>query len=252
MSAEILSPDALEAALRAIGEERYHDRHPFHRRLHSGRCSVDEVRAWALNRYCYQRVIPLKDAAILARMESTELRRVWRQRLLDHDGEIGDAPEGGLRRWLALTDGLGLERGYVTSMQGALPAVRFACEAYVHFVRERTILEAVASSLTEMFSPRIIAERVSGMLAHYPFVSEDTLRYFDHRLSEAPRDADFALDYVRRHAAMPETQALAMDALRFKCAMLWSQLDAVEHVYVNGAPAPGAWAPGVALARAAA
>lgn len=252
MSAEILSPEALEAALRAIGEERYHDRHPFHRRLHAGQCTVDEVRAWALNRYCYQRIIPLKDAAILARMESTELRRVWRQRLLDHDGEIGDAPEGGLRRWLALTDGLGLERGYVTSMQGALPAVRFACDAYLHFVRERTLLEAIASSLTEMFSPRIIAERVSGMLAHYPFVSEDTLRYFGHRLSQAPRDADFALDHVKRHATTPETQGLAMDALRFKCAMLWSQLDAIEHVYVNGAPAPGAWAPGEALAKAAA
>jgi coenzyme PQQ biosynthesis protein C len=251
MSDETLSPDALEAALRAIGEERYHDRHPFHRRLHEGRCSIDEVRAWALNRFCYQRVIPLKDAAILARMESTELRRIWRQRLLDHDGEIGDAPEGGLRRWLALTDGLGLKRDYVTSMRGALPAVRFACDAYLHFVRERTILEAVASSLTEMFSPRIIAERVSGMLRHYPFVSEDTLRYFGHRLSEAPRDADFALDYVKRHATTPETQGLAMDALRFKCAMLWSQLDAIEHVYVHGAPAPGAWAPGEALRAAA-
>lgn len=247
-----LTPDQMEAALRAIGEERYHHLHPFHQRLHSGACTIDQVRAWALNRYCYQRIIPLKDAAILARMDDTVLRRVWRQRIHDHDGEIGDAPEGGLRRWLALTDGLGLDREYVTSMRGALPAVRFACDAYRHYVAERSLLEAIASSLTEMFSPMIIATRVKGMLAHYDFITEDILRYFGHRLSEAPRDADFALDYVRRHATTPDTQAAALEALRFKCGMLWAQLDAIEHVYVNGAPAPGAWAPGEALAERAA
>jgi len=244
---EVLSPDALEAALRGVLEERYHHLHPFHRRLHEGRCDIDQVRAWALNRYCYQRTIPLKDAAILARMDDTELRRVWRQRLVDHDGEIGDAPEGGLRRWLALTDGLGLDRAYVESMEGALPAVRFACDAYVHFVRERSLLEAIASSLTELFSPMIIQERVAGMLRHYDFVSEDTLRYFGHRLSEAPRDADFAIDHVKRHAVTMETQRAALDALGFKTGMLWAQLDAIAHVYVEGAPAPGAWQPGAAV-----
>lgn len=247
----ILSPDELEAALRRIGAERYHNLHPFHRRLHSGGCSIDEVRAWALNRYCYQRIVPLKDAAILARTDDTELRRIWRQRIVDHDGEIGDAPEGGLRRWLALTDGLGLRRAYVTSMEGALPAVRFACDAYLHFVRERSLLEAIASSLTELFSPMIISERVAGMLEHYDFVSEETLRYFGHRLGEAPRDADFALDHVKRHATTPETQEAVLAALRFKCGMLWAQLDAIEHVYVNANPCPGTWQPGEALEAAA-
>jgi coenzyme PQQ biosynthesis protein C len=242
----------MEEALRAVGAARYHHLHPFHEMLHSGACTKDQVRAWALNRFCYQRIIPTKDATILARMDGTELRRIWRQRIVDHDGEIDDHPEGGLRRWLALTDGLGLERGYVTSMQGALPAVRFACEAYVAFVRERTLLEAIASSLTEMFSPMIIKARVSGMLKHYDFVSPETLRYFDKRLTEAPRDAEFALDFVKRHATTPETQDAALKALEFKCAMLWSQLDAIQHVYVNGAPAPGAWAPGVALVEQAA
>ncbi len=247
-----MTPDALEAALRRIGEARYHSRHPFHRRLHGGACTIDEVRAWALNRYCYQRIIPIKDATILARMDDTGLRRVWRQRLVDHDGEIGDAPEGGLRRWLALTDGLGLDRGYVESMAGALPAVRFACDAYVAFVRERTLLEAVASSLTELFSPVIIGERVSGMLRHYDFVSEDTLRYFGHRLGEAPRDAEFALAYVTEHARTAETQAAALAALEFKCSMLWAQLDAIWHVYVEGHPAPWSWRPGEALVPSAA
>ena len=249
---ETLSPEALEAALREVLETRYHHLHPFHQMLHQGRCTQDQVRAWALNRYCYQRIIPLKDAAILARMDDTVLRRVWRQRIVDHDGEISDAPEGGLRRWLALTDGLGFERAYVESMEGALPAVRFACDAYVRFVSERSMLEAIASSLTELFSPMIIRQRVAGMLEHYSFVSEDTLRYFGHRLSEAPRDADFAIDYVKRHATTPEAQKAAIDALKFKTAMLWVQLDAIQHVYVNGAPAPGAWTPGAGLRAEAA
>lgn len=248
---DIMTPDQLEAALRQIGEERYHHLHPFHKRLHSGGCTLDEVRAWALNRYCYQRIIPLKDATLMARMDDVVLRREWRQRIVDHDGEIDDAPEGGLRRWLALTDGVGLDRDYVTSMQGALPAVRFACDAYVAFVRDRTLLEAIASSLTEMFSPMIISQRVSGMLKHYDFIDQDVLRYFGHRLSQAPRDADWALDYVKQHATTPETQAAALNALRFKTGMLWCQLDAIEHVYVNGNPCPGAWAPGEALAQAA-
>ncbi len=248
----LLTPTQMEEALRAVGETRYHHLHPFHERLHSGGCTKDQVRAWALNRYCYQRIIPTKDATILARIEDTPTRRIWRQRIVDHDGEVDDHPEGGLRRWLALTDGLGLDRAYVASMEGALPAVRFACEAYVTFVRERSLLEAIASSLTEMFSPMIIKARVSGMLRHYDFVSPETLRYFDKRLTEAPRDADFALDYVKRHATTPETQRAAIRALEFKCAMLWSQLDAIEHVYVNGAPAPGAWAPGIAMTEQAA
>ncbi len=241
------TPEQMEAALREIGAERYHIRHPFHELLHSGGCTKDQVRAWALNRYCYQRTIPTKDAVLLARLDDVEMRREWRRRIVDHDGEPGDHPEGGLRRWLALTDGLGLERAYVTSMKGALPVTRFACDAYVAFVRDRSELEAIASSLTEMFSPAIISQRVSGMLANYDFITEDTLRYFGHRLDQAPRDAEWALDYVKRKAVTEQQQEAALDALRFKCGMLWSQLDALYHVYVSGHPCPGAWKPGEAI-----
>jgi len=239
----LLSPIDLERQLREIGARRYHNLHPFHRLLHSGRLDRDQVRAWALNRYCYQAAIPIKDASIVARMEDPALRRIWRQRIIDHDGEReGD---GGIERWLKLTDGLGLPRAYVTAMRGVLPATRFAVGAYVHFVRERSLLEAIASSLTEMFSPNIIAERVSGMLASYDFISRETLAYFDKRLSQAPRDADFALDYVKRHATTPETQSAALSALAFKCDVLWAQLDALHHAYVDPAlPPPGAWTPG--------
>jgi len=240
---ELLSPQALEDALRHIGHTRYHNLHPFHKLLHDGKLDRDQVRAWALNRYYYQAMIPIKDATILARMSDAGLRRIWRQRLIDHDGEKDG--DGGIERWLKLTDSLDLPRDYVMSTRGLLAATRFAVEAYVAFVRDRSMLEAVASSLTEMFSPTIISERVAGMLASYDFVSRDTLAYFDKRLTQAPRDADFALDYVKRHATTPALQQAALDALRFKCDVLWAQLDALHHAYVMPAvPPPGAWQPG--------
>ena len=242
-----LTPEQLEARLRNIGARRYHNLHPFHKLLHSGRLDKAQVRAWALNRYYYQAMIPVKDASILARMEDPALRRIWRQRILDHDGEREG--EGGIARWLRLTDGLGLDRDDVISTHGVLPTTKFAVEAYVHFVREKSLLEAVASSLTEMFSPSIIGERVAGMLANYDFVSRETLAYFDKRLSQAPRDADFALDYVKRHAVRPDQQEAAIRALEFKCDVLWAQLDALHHAYVApGHVPPGAWRPEAALA----
>jgi coenzyme PQQ biosynthesis protein C len=238
----LLGPNELEERLRTIGAERYHHLHPFHKLLHSGKLNRGQVQAWALNRYYYQSMIPVKDAAILARMGDPQLRRIWRQRIIDHDGESEN--DGGIVRWLALTDGLGLDRSYVTSTRGILPSTRFAVEAYAHFVRERSLLEAIASSLTELFAPAIIAERVSGMLAAYDFISSETLAYFDKRLSQAPRDADFALDYVKSNARRPDQQDAVLAALKFKCNVLWAQLDALHHAYVEpGHIPPGAFKP---------
>ena len=239
----LLSPEQLEAELRDIGARRYHHLHPFHKLLHAGELDKGQVQAWALNRYYYQSMIPVKDAAILARMLDPELRRAWRQRIIDHDGEReGD---GGIVRWLALTDGLGLDRAYVESTVGILPATKFVVETYVHFVREKTLLEAIASSLTEMFAPTIIATRVKGMLAGYDFISKETLAYFDKRLTQAPRDANFALDHVKAHARRPDQQQAVLAALTFKCDVLWAQLDALHHAYVEpGHVPPGAFEPG--------
>ena len=238
----ILTPDGLEAALRAIGAERYHNLHPFHRALHDGKLNKGQVQAWALNRYYYQASIPAKDASLLARLPTTELRREWRRRLEDHDGT--QPGTGGVARWLKLTDGLGLDRAYVQSLDGLLPGTRFAVEAYVQFVRERSILEAIASSLTELFSPTIISERVAGMLGNYDFVTEETLAYFKPRLTQAPQDSAFALAYVREHARTAEQQKAVLDALKFKCNVLWSMLDALDYAYVVPARIPpGAFRP---------
>jgi coenzyme PQQ biosynthesis protein C len=239
---KLLTADELEAALRDIGARRYHRLHPFHKRLHGGQCSKGEVQAWALNRYYYQAMIPIKDASLIARCDDPAIRREWRSRLVDHDGASAD--DGGIARWLRLTDGLGLDRDYVVSLRGLLPATRFAVDGYVRFVREKTLLEAIASSLTELFSPQIIGERVEGMLANYPFVTRATLAYFDKRPPQAKRDADFALDYCKANARTPERQRQVLDALEFKCGVLWAMCDALHHAYVDpGHVPPGAFVP---------
>jgi coenzyme PQQ biosynthesis protein C len=239
---KLLSADELETRLREIGATRYHRLHPFHKLLHTGKCTKGQVQAWALNRYYYQAMIPVKDASLIARCPDQEIRREWRSRLVDHDGER--AGEGGIARWLKLTDGLQLDRDYVVSLQGLLPATRFAVDAYVHFVRERTLLAAIASSLTELFSPQIISERIEGMLHSYDFVTRETLAYFSQRPPQAERDSRFALDYVKVNARTAEAQQSVVRALEFKCDVLWAMLDALYHAYV--APRhipPGAFAP---------
>ena len=238
----LLSPQALEASLNAIGQERYHILHPFHDLLHGGKLTKGQIQAWALNRYYYQASIPAKDASLLARLPTPDLRREWRRRLEDHDGD-GTHP-GGVERWLALTDALGLDRDYVVSLRGLLPATRFAVDAYVRFVREKSLLEAIASSLTEMFSPNIISQRVSGMLRNYDFITPQTLAYFTPRLTQAPQDVAFALNYVKQYADTAEKQEQVLAALRFKCDLLWVQLDALHLAYVSPClPPPGAFVP---------
>ena len=168
---------------------------------------------------------------------------MWRARLIDHDGD-GTTP-GGIERWLKLAEGVGLDRAYVASTEGILPTTRFAVDAYVHFVRDRSALEAIASSLTELFSPNIIAERVEGMLRGYRFITMETLAYFKPRLTQAPRDADFALAYVKTEARTGEQQQAVLAALRFKCDVLWSQLDGLYLAYVEPRLVPpGAFVPG--------
>lgn len=227
----LLSSEALIEALREIGARRYHDKHPFQLRLQEGRCSRTQVRAWALNRYAYQAAIPRKDASLIARVEDPALRRAWRQRLVDHDGHADG--EGGIERWLKLCESLGFDRADVVAYKGVLPATRFAVGAYLDFVRERPLLEAVASSLTELFSPQIIKTRVSGMLAHYDFVTAESLSYFTKRPEQASRDVEHALDYVLRHARTEQDQQAVMAALEFKCDVLWAMLDALHHAYVE-------------------
>lgn len=239
-----------EQRLRRIGDERYHDKHPFHARLHGGQCTPDEVRAWVINRWQYQSRIPMKDAAFLSRVTDPDLRRRWRSRIEDHDGGVTEG--GGIRRWLALASAVGLDPDYVASGEGVMPATRFAVDAYVRFVRDMPLLDAVAASLTEMFAPKIHTERIEGLLKHYDFADDTSLAYFRNRLAEAPKDVAFGLNYVLDHADTLEKQDAAAAALTFKTDVLWAQLDALWHGYVEGKIPPGAWRPDEGLAKGAA
>ena len=237
------APADFEAAIRAVGAERYHDKHPFHKLLHGGKLNKGQVQAWALNRYCYQEAVPRKDAAFMSRVHDRGLRREWIRRIHDHDG-LGDEV-GGIERWLILTDGLGLSRDYVLSRRGALPGTKFAVEAYVRFVVEQPLVVAVASSLTELFAPSIHRERIAGMLENYDFVDDKVMAYFRRRLSQAPRDSEFALDFVKTNARTRAEQEACVAAVEFKCNVLWAQLDALNHAYVTpGVIPPGAFRPG--------
>jgi len=235
----LLSEAEFIAGFQVIGEERYHHKHPFHLLMHEGKLTRGQLQAWALNRYFYQSRIPIKDAAILARSEDPTFRLAWRKRILDHDGD-GTKP-GGIEKWLKLVEATGLSREHALRGDGILPATRFAVQAYVELVSTRSHLEAVASSLTELFSHKLIALRLECMRQHYPWLSSG-LDYFTGRLRQAPEDAEFALEWVRKHAHTREEQDKAHAALRAKCDILWAQLDALYFAYVNpGWPPPGAF-----------
>ena len=227
----VLDTDSLVAVLRAQSQ-RYHDRHPFHQKMNAGGLSPEQIRGWAANRFYYQVNLPRKDAAILANCPERDVRRRWIQRILDHDG-TGDAPAG-IDTWLLLAEAVGLTRDEVLDQRHVVPGVRFAVDAYVTFARTRPWTEAVASSLTELFAPDLMAERLAAFEQHYPWIDRQALAYFRARLSQAPRDSEHALEVVTRYCLTPEQQAAAVAALSFKCDVLWSMLDAVDQAYADG------------------
>ncbi|MBV8490721.1 MAG: pyrroloquinoline-quinone synthase PqqC, partial [Candidatus Eremiobacteraeota bacterium] len=163
--------------LLAVGEERYHDKHPFHQRLVAGTLAREHVQAWVANRYYYQKQIPVKDAAILANLPSAEHRRVWISRIYDHDG-TGDGAGGGTASWLALARAVGLDESDVRSERMVAWGTRFAVDAYVNFARLRPWMESVASSLTELFGPPVMQRRVAAIVEKYPWIDRSGLEYF--------------------------------------------------------------------------
>jgi pyrroloquinoline-quinone synthase len=211
--------------LRAQGT-RYHNLHPFHQRMDAGELTPEELQRWVANRFYYQRCIPLKDAAILSNCPEVEVRRAWISRILDHDGTAGEP--GGIESWLRLGEALGVDREELQSERGVLPGVRYAVDAYVNFARTRPWIEAVASSLTELFGPAAIRVRLDALERHYTWIDPAGLEYFRSRLVLAPRDAQYALDLCVERCRTPELQDSAVAALRFKTEVLWAQLDAID------------------------
>ncbi|SFO95243.1 pyrroloquinoline-quinone synthase [Amycolatopsis arida] len=213
------------AALREL-EPRYWGSHPFHRRMHGGDLTPPELRAWAANRWYYQRMLPQKDAAIISNCPVPEIRRQWLDRIVYHDGRV--AGEGGIERWLRLCAAVGLDREEVLDERHVMPGVRFAVDAYLTFARTRPWVEAVASGLTEMFSGHLMRRRVTDLLANYAWISRDDLAYFTNRIDAVSGEGKDALDIVVRYCRTREQQDAAVAALAFKCDVLCSMLDAIE------------------------
>lgn len=226
----LLETDRFVSALRAHSQ-RYHDRHPFHRRMNDGELSRRQIQGWAANRFYYQVNLPRKDAAILANCPERAVRRRWIQRILDHDGTA--EREGGIETWLRLAAGVGLTQEEVQDERHVVPGARFAVDAYLTFARTRPWTEAVASSLTELFAPDLMAERLAAFERWYPWIDREALAYFRARLTQAPRDSEHALEVVTEYCRTPEEQGAAVAALSFKCDVLWSMLDAIDRAYAD-------------------
>ena len=240
---DLLSKEELHHRLQAVGESRYHHRHPFHLRMHAGELTRGQLQAWALNRYYYQSRIPIKDFLVLAKSDDPQFRRAWRKRILDHDGDQSEF--GGIEKWIQLAEATGLSREQVVPCTGVLPGVTYAVNAYLSLVRDSPLLIAVASSLTELFSRDLISLRMDQLRLHYPYLSHG-LSYFEGRLTQAPEDAAFALDYVATNATTRAEQEQVIRALERKCAILWAQLDAIDYAYVvPGYIPPGCFVPHV-------
>lgn len=216
--------------LRAVGDQSYHDKHPFHVLMNEGRLTRAQLQGWTANRFYYQTQIPVKDAIILANCPEREIRRVWIQRILDHDGVGKDV--GGIEKWLCLGEAVGLTRREMLSHARLLPGVRYAVDAYVNFCRAQPWFIAMASSLTELFAPTLMSRRIAAFERHYPWVKERGLRYFRGRLAQAPRDAEYALRLTLERCQSRELQEQAVAALKFKCELLWAMLDAIHLGYV--------------------
>jgi pyrroloquinoline-quinone synthase len=225
MSAELWDETTFLAKLREVGGQSYHDKHPFHVAMNAGRLSPEAIRGWVANRFYYQANIPIKDAAILANCPLRDVRRQWIDRIIEHDGTQGE--EGGIESWLRLGRACGLEREAMLAQRDVIPAVRFAVDAYPNFCRTQPWPVAVASSLTELFAPDLMAKRLEAFKAHYGWVQPWGFDYFNRRLTKARHDSDCALKLTLTYCDTPELQRAAVRALVFKCDVLWAILDAI-------------------------
>ena len=225
-----LAPDAFAAALRAFSGS-YYASHPFHQLMHEGRLTKRQLQGWVANRLAYQRAIPRKDAAILSSCPEADVRRLWLARIVDHDGT--EPGSGGIEMWIRLGEALGVPRHEMEDERHVLPGVRFATEAYVTFCKTRPWIEAVASSLTELFAPDLMRRRIAAFPQHYDWVRPEALDYFKSRLVQAPRDSQQGLHLVTTRCATVDGQRKAFEALAFKLELLWLMIDTIHHAYLE-------------------
>lgn len=225
-----LAPDALADALRSFSGS-YYGNHPFHQLMHEGRLTPRQLQGWVANRLAYQRAIPRKDAAIVSNCPLADVRREWMQRIIDHDGT--EPGTGGIEMWIRLGEALGVPHEEMEDERHVLPGVRFAAEAYVTFCKTKPWIDAVASSLTELFAPELMRKRIAAFPQHYGWIRPGALDYFQSRLTQAPRDSKQGLALVQQYCTTVETQHRAFAALAFKLEMLWVMIDTIHNAYLD-------------------
>lgn len=225
------TPEEFTEQLREVGRKHYHDKHPFHKLMNDGKLTREQLKVWVGNRFYYQKMIPVKDAYFLSKCPVREIRRRWIQRILDHDGHGDDS--GGIEKWLRLGEGIGVSREVMENDGMLLPGVRFAVDAYVNFVRTQPWVQAAASSLTELFAPKLMATRIEAFEKHYTWIDKEALAYMRGRLTQAPRDSEHGLEIVHKYCTTREQQEETIRTLQFKCNVLWEQLDATYFYCVS-------------------
>ena len=228
---EFLPFEEFVKVLREEGRRRYHTNHPFHRLMVEGKLTPGQIRAWVVNRFYYQKTLPLKDAAIISNCPYPEVRRIWIRRILNHDGT--EDREGGIEKWIKLGEAVGLSRDEVVNGE-VLAGVKLACDAYVEFCKKNSWLEGVASSLTTLVAPEAHADRLKNMRRHYPWIKPEGYEYFEWRLEEGPKDSQMVLNILNRYVKTKEEQKRCLNALLFKTSVLWNILDALYMEYVVG------------------
>ena len=103
----------------------------------------------------------------------------------------------------------------------------------LNLVCSRLLLEAVASSLTELFSKDLCAATISGCRADWTISKLVCTRPLKTRPSPL---------YVYENAGTRAEQDKGIQALRHKCDILWARLDAPYFAYVQpGWPPPRAF-----------
>ncbi|MES9928234.1 MAG: pyrroloquinoline-quinone synthase PqqC, partial [Candidatus Thiodiazotropha sp. 6PDIVS] len=215
-------------------EKYYHINHEFHLLMNSGKLEKPAIQGWVANRFYYQVIIPVKDAAIMANCPDRDVRRHWIQRIIDHDGTQGD--EGGIEAWLLLGEAVGLSREDLLTHKHLLPGVKFAIDAYVNFARQQPWEIAASSSLTELFAPTIHQNRLDNWPKYYPWIDERGYHYFRKRLTEARRDVKYGLDITLNYYKSREQQEKMLEVLQFKLDILWTMLDCMWMAYVENKP----------------
>ncbi len=210
-------------------EPRYFLNHPFMKLFYAGRLTNEQIRAWIVNRFYYQKQMPLKDSIILANCTDTAARKLWLQRLMKREGVGGY--RGDVEGWAMLAEAAGISRKTLENTE-VLPGVRFAVDAYLNFVKTVSWVEGVAASLPELLAVNELPKRIEALRRHYGWIGREGVEFFIERLSYIKEDIELVLELLTTHIRNNIMLKKCFEAARYNCNVHWSMLDAIYMEYV--------------------